>query len=404
MVNRQYIVYIMRTEGVFYLLRKTLYFIIGQVMGLFAYPICRMANIKFISISTHVIGHLTAELDIYVKEGILGLRPLYKTVVLAPRKNVANPHLLNYWKRHVCVIENPVLCFLLGPLRRSKLVRYRIEKYYSGDYTGVIYPAIQEQYYGRPPVLSLTDFDRERGWATLQKAGLPENGWFVCLHCREAVALSVRQGQSHRDVDINNYFLAIEEIVRRGGWVVRMGDTAMKPIPAMKNVIDYARLSIKSDWMDVFLCASCKFFLGSNSGLSNLADVFGISTVITNTAGPISAILPNAPGDIGLPKLAWSLKEGRYLSFKEILSSPIGNFREDYLFVKHDIRLDENSPEDIKEVTIEMLDRLDGKLKYSEEDERLQERFKSLMNPTHFSYGSVSRVGRDFLRKYEYLL
>ncbi len=106
----------------------------------------------------------------------------------------------------------------------------------------------------------------------------------------------------------------------------------------------------------------------------------------------ISAVLLYGPDDIGIFKLLWSLKEQRCLSFKEILSSPIGNFRQDYLFAEQGIRVDDNSPEDIKEVAIEMLDRLEGKLKYSEEDECLQEHFKTLMNPTHFSYGAMSRV------------
>lgn len=53
---------------------------------------------------------------------------------------------------------------------------------------------------------------------------------------------------------------------------------------------------------------------------------------------------------------------------------------------------------------MEMLDRTENRLFYTLEDERLQERFKSLMNPSHYSYGAISRVGRDFLRKYSFLL
>ncbi|MFA5181834.1 MAG: TIGR04372 family glycosyltransferase [Syntrophales bacterium] len=393
-----------RTEGVFSCLKKALFFIIGRLMGLLAYPVCRMMNVKFIPVHIAAIGHLAGEIELYVKEGALGLRPLYKTILFAYRKNVANPHLLSYWKKYVYVIENPVLCFLLGPLRRSGLVRYHVEKYFCGDYSSAAYPTIQGQYHGRSPVLSLTDFDRERGWSALRELGVPKDPWFVCVHCREGGSLGLRQGQMHRDVDINSYLPAMEEITRRGGWVIRMGDAAMKPIPVIKNVIDYAHLDIKSDWMDVFLCASCKFYFGSNSGLLNLSSVFGVSNSVANIAGPFSAVLLYGPEDIGIPKLLWSLKENRYLSFREILSSPVGNFREDYLFAEHGIRVVDNSPEDIKAIAMEMLDRLNGKIQYSDEDERMQEDFKSLMNPSHFSYGAVSRVGRDFLRKYKYLL
>jgi hypothetical protein len=51
-----------------------------------------------------------------------------------------------------------------------------------------------------------------------------------------------------------------------------------------------------------------------------------------------------------------------------------------------------------------MLDKTEGKIRYSAEDELLQARFKSLMQPDHYSYGAMSRIGRDFLRKYSELL
>jgi len=395
---------IIRTEGLASFFAKAVSYVVGRLMGLLAYPICRIMNIKFLPVHIAAVGHLVGEVELYLKEAVLGLHPPYHSILLAPRKKVANPDVLGYWKKHIHVIENPFLCFILGPLQRSKLVRYNVEKYFCGDYTGTAWPEIQKRYHGRPPVLSLTDSDRERGWSVLHELGIPRDAWFVCVHCREGGQLGLKQGQVSRDADVDGYIPAMEEIVRRGGWVIRMGDKSMKPIPAMKNIIDYAHLDIKSDWMDVFLCASCKFYLGSSSGLSNLSSVFGVSAAIANIALTFSVVLYYGPDDIGIPKLIWSLKEKRYLSFKEILSSPIGNFREDYLFVKHDIQVVENSPEDIKDLAIEMIDRLEGKLTYSDEDERLQEDFKSLMNPSHFSYGAISRVGRDFLRKYAFLL
>lgn len=52
---------------------------------------------------------------------------------------------------------------------------------------------------------------------------------------------------------------------------------------------------------------------------------------------------------------------------------------------------------------LEMLDRLEGNINYTMEDEILWQRFQSLPSP----YGSScfnSRMGRDFLRKYAGLL
>jgi len=177
----------------------------------------------------------------------------------------------------------------------------------------------------------------------------------------------------------------------------------MKALTPMEHVIDYAHLSIKSEWMDIFLCASCKFFLGSNPGLSHVANIFGVSTAIANCVR-LAGVLPYGPGDIGIPKLIWSDKDSRYLSFKEVLGSSISHFWFDHSFTQAGLQPVENTPEEIRDLAVEMLDKVEGRLSYMLEDELLQERFKSLMNPTHYSYGAMSRVGRDFLRKYAFLL
>jgi len=186
--------------------------------------------------------------------------------------------------------------------------------------------------------------------------------------------------------------------------VIRMGDPTMKPIRQMDHVIDYAHLDIKSDWMDVFLCAGCKFFLGSDSGLYAAASTFGVSVAIANCAPHMSGVLPFGTDAIGIPKLLWSDKEGRYLSFKEILGSSISKYWVDSLFSQAGLRPVENTPEDIRDLALEMLDRKAGRLSYTIEDELLQKRLKLLINPTHYSFGAMSRVGGEFLRKYEHLL
>jgi len=195
----------------------------------------------------------------------------------------------------------------------------------------------------------------------------------------------------------------MREITARGGWVIRVGDSKMKLIPRLERVIDYAHLEIKSDWMDIFLLASCRFFLGSNSGLCHVPTVFGVPGAIANCV-PISAVLPYGADDIGIPKLIWSNEKKRYLTFKEVFDSPVSNYRMDSSFSRSGVKPIENSPEDITELALEMLDKVEGKLSYTDEDEILQRRFKSLMNSSHCSYGAISRVGRGFLKKYANLL
>ena len=62
----------------------------------------------------------------------------------------------------------------------------------------------------------------------------------------------------------------------------------------------------------------------------------------------------------------------------------------------------DNSPDEIREVVGEMMDRLDGGLATGDADDALQRRFDDL--DTHDSYGVGGRVGRDFLRRHEALV
>lgn len=64
----------------------------------------------------------------------------------------------------------------------------------------------------------------------------------------------------------------------------------------------------------------------------------------------------------------------------------------------------DNTPDEVRDLAIEMLDRLDGRLSYDADDEARQARFRALFRPVHYSYGALSRVGGAFLRKHDHLL
>jgi putative glycosyltransferase (TIGR04372 family) len=63
-----------------------------------------------------------------------------------------------------------------------------------------------------------------------------------------------------------DYIKAIKAVTKAGGWVFRMGDPSMTPLPKMPQVIDYAHNEIRCDWMDIFLGATFKFLIGTGSG------------------------------------------------------------------------------------------------------------------------------------------
>ena len=67
------------------------------------------------------------------------------------------------------------------------------------------------------------------------------------------------------------------------------------------------------------------------------------------------------------------------------------------------IKLIDNTSAEIRDVVVEMMDRLDGKPQYSKKDDELQERFDKLYI-NNACNKSNARIGRDFLRKWSHLL
>lgn len=369
------------------------------------YLVLRSLNIRLISL-THPerIGHLCLEPDCLIKEGVLGMRPAFRPVLLLPRSRVANHALVRQWKRHLSAIESDFWCRLLARLQRLPGLSYSVEGYAVAINETARCFAIYAKWGTRPAILSLEPSELERGRNELRRLGMPPGAWFVCVHSREGgYSPTDEHLHSYRNSDIENYVPAMRAIVARGGWCVRVGEASARELAPMKGVIDYAHSDAKSDWMDVFLCAQCLFFLGNSSGLYLAATAFGRPSALANLA-PMSSALPPGCGDLGIPKLLRKSDSGHLLSIRQVLGSPAANFRFTEQYAMEGLSVEENSAEEIYDLAMEMLDRTQGTPRYSEQDEVLQDRLRALFKSGHYSFGTSSRLGGAFLRKYSALL
>jgi putative glycosyltransferase (TIGR04372 family) len=349
------------------------------------------------------IGHLALDVDSFVKAGKLGLHRHRFPLLLCRDDEAANPVLLDYWREHVHVVASPALRRALAPL--EPLLDFHTHRYSVAINQTAEYHALQVQWAGRPPLLALTAADRAYGARMRQALGMPEDAWFVCIHSREGgFSPGDEHLHSYRNSAVESYLPAAREIVARGGWCIRMGDPTMVPLPPTPGVIDYALSPLRSARLDVVLAASCRFFLGSSSGLVFVSCAFGVPAAQTNVL-PLSAVFPFGPRDVGIPKLLRARSDGRRLGFAEIMRSPVANYRFASLYAEQNIEVEDNSPDEIRDVAIEMLDRTGPSPRApSSDDERRQQRFRALFRPGHYAYGSASRVGSAFLARHERLL
>ncbi|MBI3553528.1 MAG: TIGR04372 family glycosyltransferase [Elusimicrobia bacterium] len=352
------------------------------------------------------VGHVGA-LDYYFKMGPLGLRRGSRIVLpLRPELRVPNRYLLDLWRPFVEIVADPAEAGFTK--EDARLV--------TDEVWGVAFPdgrarghvpagiGVQKEWeaQGRPPLLRLFAEDKARGRALLAQRGLPENAWFVCLHVREAGFWS-RIDEKHpnaRSCELETFFDAVRAITDRGGWVVRIGDAGMKPLPAMERVIDFAHDPEKSERMDVFLCAESRFYLGTASGPANIPPCFGTPLALTNWV-PLGA--PLWYGDmVWIPKLCWSRAEGRALGFGETFARGLGVQEFHRPYEERGAELRDNTPAQIAALAVEMIERTGGGASYSPDEQRRQTRFDQIL--TAQGAFPAGRLGRAFLREHEALL
>lgn len=388
------------------LVGKAIAKLFGLGLGLTLLPLTVLLHLlgyRHVTIFTDRIGHLALEPDCLIKEQTLGRIPCRKWIMLAPPGRVANEHLLNYWKAHFHIVRNRFACFLIASMSRWGLMRYDVSHYARA--IGKVQAAyrIYTEWGNRLPLLQLTKEDETWGNEMLEQLGIPKGAWFVCVHAREGGYSPIDEElHSHRNSHIENTIPAIQEIVRRGGCVIRIGDPTMRPMPALPKVIDYAHHPLKSDRLDIVLCAQASFLLGNTSGIASVSTAFGIPCALTNMI-PVSTLW-FTERDISMPKLVWSKHLSRCLRLDELLGSAKANDQYAALYESHGLQVMENCSDDIRSLVCEMLDRLDGHFAVTPEDEARLRSIESLLNGTHYAYGSPAGFSVSFLRNHPELL
>ena len=79
------------------------------------------------------------------------------------------------------------------------------------------------------------------------------------------------------------YYNACKMLTDKGLTVIRMGKKMEKRIPTEnQNIIDYAFLDDKSDLLDIWLFANCKFCISTGTGIDSISDVYRKPMLLVN--------------------------------------------------------------------------------------------------------------------------
>lgn len=382
----------------------------GVYLSLFAFafaPVMVLAYIfakrRFVVIDGGRIGPLATGPNVFMRLESAGCE--YKHICICSQ--VANSALVKLMRRQIPIIVSPVIhetsAYALNVFTR--FVRLPFIRYPDiREYVSILNSA--------PSPLRFTECEERLAQQSLSEMGIGANDWFFCFHARTPVYLANafpgRDWSYHdyRDCSIGNYVAAATEVVKRGGFAIRMGAKGEEPHGGtdVPQIVDYAN-RFKSELMDVYLAAHCKFLLcGGGSGIGALAFQFDRPVIWSNLV-PIPYI-PWRSDDLIIPKLIWDENAGRFLTFAEMhfLGLIAGtNGGEAGFYLDRGLRPVENTPEDLLDVALEMLDQVNGAAR-SSRDLELQREFKE----TYFShvpdYQKASNIGARFLAKHDFLL
>jgi len=371
--------------------------------------------IRLGALNSSRIGHFAKETELYFCERNAKINtPSQKYIdfFYLGKKYVCNRQLEKMWRRRIIILPT----WLLAPLCN---VNRFISIFVSGGNNHEIWHDIRDVHNlleRFEPHLNFTDDEETKGKKILTEFGIPEGAKFVCLLVRDSGYLDRHKKyeylkrwsyHSYRDGDIDKYVLATEELAKRGYYVFRMGINVLKPLKSSNpKVIDYANSKIRSDFMDIYLGAKCTFCV-SSGGAGFLGIPFIFRRPNAYIMVPFGHLLAGNKYDLMITKNHINKRNQKELILSEIFSSNVAVSYYANEFKKNEVELKENSPEEIRDLAIEMDERLNGNWNETEEDILLQKKFwlifkKNIKNlnlekPLH---GKIkSKFGAKFLRE-----
>ncbi|MBI1774195.1 MAG: TIGR04372 family glycosyltransferase, partial [Proteobacteria bacterium] len=134
--------------------------------------------------------------------------------------------------------------------------------------------------------------------------------------------------------------------------------------------------------------------------MTSLAQVFGRSIIDCNWFPAGNHMWTQR--EIYIPKRYWSEPERRFLTWSEVMTPPMALTFDARMLTRVGISVVDNTADEIRDVCVEMLDRLDGKL-YTAEDDAGQDRWHDLKR-AYWREPWLARIGRDFLERHRDLM
>ena len=353
------------------------------------------------------IGHFALETELWLLERVSGVatRPKRSIDLWYAPEPIANRVLYKMWTQVLTIWPN---WLMVTVFRLNQLIpgtsAHEIENATSSclDVHNLL-----DIY---PPRLKFTAMQLEQGQKGLAELGIKPTDRFVCFIVRDSAytkkAFPEKDMSYHdfRNCDVNDYVAGAEALADRGLFVLRMGSVVSKPLVSNNpRVIDYANSKVRSEFMDLFLGAHCEFNVSDGLGFYAIPAMFRRPNAYVNYS-PFFMFYSSRACDLGIAKTMIDTSTSKRLNLTEMGERGVARSRASVEFVKAGVSVKSNTPSEIRDLMLEMLDRLEGKWKAQPLDDELQNKFwnkySEIIGPDRETFhGEIwSKYGAQFLR------
>ena len=337
-------------------------------------------TIRITEIATNRYGHLALNPEIYLLEKKEEEKDkIFLDFFYESRYGVCNKELLNLWKKKILIYSR----YILSPINIMLSKIYSKKNIHTIEGFNSKVRDINCYFDKHEPSFLLSQEQEKHCVNILFNNGIDiKKIKYVCLFNRDDAYLNSSKYKkdwyylSHHNYKINKFTLAANSLTERDVYLFRMGAIVEDKFGENNSkIIDYANSSFRSELMDIYLAIHCLFGISCGTGSSHISVMHRKPMLDLNAN--LHHLMTFKKNSLLLAKHYYSKDKKRNLTLEEILDYEEPSIRNRNDLDINKIEIIDCKKEEIKNATMELLDRIEGTYLETEEIKTLQNKYKS---------------------------
>ena len=244
-----------------------------------------------------------------------------------------------------------------------------------------------------PPTLEFTSEQELIGRKFLKNVDVKDENKIVCLNVRDNAFMSQSEAlnwnksrdwsyHDYRDSEITTYLAAAESLAEMGYTVFRMGAIVKEPLDSRHpRIIDYATNGMRTEFLDIYLGAKCKFCVSTGTGWDSIPQIFRRPSMYVN-------LLPHFAKeclvrDLLIYPKSLARTTGKFnIPLRHLFEHGFATSFHTDLYTQAGVVIRDLSSEELVEAVTEMAQRVEGTFVETPEQKEMQAKLKRILS-TH---------------------